>query len=122
MAEFPRDFPAAHSMDTTWFAVDADGFVAMLISSEPGTAPSDISDPHAIDGERFVERLLPGVKETSREAATERTVYELAGFEAAQRGHRHYDELLVFLSSTDAVEGDVARGEAVLLRGKPIPA
>ncbi|MCA9666752.1 MAG: hypothetical protein KC503_14230 [Myxococcales bacterium] len=30
------DFPAAHSMDTEWFAVDGDGRVAMLDSGEAG--------------------------------------------------------------------------------------
>jgi hypothetical protein len=33
------DYPAAHSMDTTWFAVDKDGFVALMDSSEPGAVP-----------------------------------------------------------------------------------
>ncbi|MGD9681602.1 MAG: hypothetical protein AB7W16_10495 [Candidatus Obscuribacterales bacterium] len=35
----PEDFPAAHSMDTAWFAVDKDGFVAFMDSSEPGAVP-----------------------------------------------------------------------------------
>ena len=33
------DFPAAHSMDTEWFAIDADGHVAVLESSEDGEVP-----------------------------------------------------------------------------------
>jgi hypothetical protein len=33
------DFPAAHSMDTTWFAVDRDGHVGCFDSSEPGAVP-----------------------------------------------------------------------------------
>ena len=33
------DFPAAHSMDTDWFAVDADGNVAIFNSSEGGAVP-----------------------------------------------------------------------------------
>jgi hypothetical protein len=35
----PDDFPAAHSMDTPWFAVDADGHVAVLHSGEEGPVP-----------------------------------------------------------------------------------
>lgn len=39
------DYPAAHSMDTDWFAVDKDGHVAMFSSQEDGpvpiTAPQD---------------------------------------------------------------------------------
>jgi hypothetical protein len=34
------DFPAAHSMDTTWFAVDADGCVGVFDSGEGGAVPS----------------------------------------------------------------------------------
>ena len=34
------DFPAAHSMDSTWFAVDLDGHVALFDTDEAGTLPS----------------------------------------------------------------------------------
>lgn len=37
----PLDVPAAHSMDTTWYAVDADGNVAQLHSEEAGAVPVD---------------------------------------------------------------------------------
>src|SRR5947199_26010 len=33
------DFPAAHSMDTQWFAADRDGNVAIFISGESGAVP-----------------------------------------------------------------------------------
>ena len=33
------DFPAAHSMDTWWFAVDAEGHVAVFDSGESGAVP-----------------------------------------------------------------------------------
>jgi hypothetical protein len=35
------DFPAAHSMDTMWFAIDNDGHVAMFKSGEAGAVPED---------------------------------------------------------------------------------
>ena len=35
----PRDCPAAHSMDTTWFAVDRDGSVGVFDTSEHGAVP-----------------------------------------------------------------------------------
>ncbi len=35
------DYPAAHSMDTTWFAVDADGHVGRFDSHEEGAVPLD---------------------------------------------------------------------------------
>jgi hypothetical protein len=34
-----EDFPAAHSMDTTWFGIDADGFVAEFQTGENGILP-----------------------------------------------------------------------------------
>ena len=33
------DFPAAHSMDTSWYAVDADGCVALFSTGKIGHAP-----------------------------------------------------------------------------------
>jgi hypothetical protein len=35
------DYPAAHSMDTMWFAVDGDGNVAVFDSGEAGAVPID---------------------------------------------------------------------------------
>jgi hypothetical protein len=37
------DFPAAHSMDTDWFAIDADGNIGVFQSGEGGAVP--LSDP-----------------------------------------------------------------------------
>lgn len=38
------DFPAAHSMDTTWFAVDRDGQIAAFDAGENGCAARSASD------------------------------------------------------------------------------
>jgi hypothetical protein len=80
------DFPAAHSMDTTWFAVDRDGRVAAFDSGEAGAVPVDaylgedwgeVADPltagpatevvydleagaHATYGSMLVMALAPG--------------------------------------------------------------
>lgn len=35
----PTDYPAAHSMDTEWFAVDRNGHVAFFCSGEAGAVP-----------------------------------------------------------------------------------
>lgn len=35
------DFPAAHSMDTAWFAIDNDGNVALFETGESGCVPED---------------------------------------------------------------------------------
>jgi hypothetical protein len=44
------DFPAAHSMDTMWFAVDADGHVAVFDSGEGGGVPDAayVDDPYGL--------------------------------------------------------------------------
>jgi len=36
-----EDFPAAHSMDTTWFAIDRDGNLALFDSGEAGAVPEE---------------------------------------------------------------------------------
>lgn len=40
------DFPAAHSMDTTWFAIDADGYVGIFDTSQDGAIPEDLTPFH----------------------------------------------------------------------------
>jgi hypothetical protein len=39
-----QDFPAAHSMDTTWFAIDADGCVGIFVTNEGGAVPKDVAE------------------------------------------------------------------------------
>jgi hypothetical protein len=39
------DFPAAHSMDTTWFGVDDDGEIAVFESGEDGAVPNAFNGP-----------------------------------------------------------------------------
>lgn len=36
-----KDFPAAHSMDSEWFAVDAKGQIAIFDTGEPGPIPEE---------------------------------------------------------------------------------
>lgn len=43
------DYPAAHSMDTTWFAVDRDGFVAAFDSAEGGAVPEEAANTESDD-------------------------------------------------------------------------
>jgi hypothetical protein len=40
-----EDYPAAHSMDTDWFAVDQHGHVALLRSGDEGAVPEAYSGP-----------------------------------------------------------------------------
>ena len=50
------DYPAAHSMDTTWFAVDKDGYVALMETNEEGALPFACDDEQS-DGSEFLEDL-----------------------------------------------------------------
>jgi hypothetical protein len=67
------DFPAAHSMDTTWFAVDGKGHVAFFRTGENGHAPHQAEDGFdllerlwalrqgkPVDEELFGRELVPG--------------------------------------------------------------
>ena len=47
--DFP-DYPAAHSMDTTWWAVDSQGHVAQFNSHEAGAVPETAGEPlHSLE-------------------------------------------------------------------------
>jgi hypothetical protein len=40
------DFPAAHSMDTAWYAVDRDGYVGVFVTGEEGHMPSGAANDY----------------------------------------------------------------------------
>jgi hypothetical protein len=46
-----NDFPAAHSMDTDWFAVDAEGCVALFDSDKCGPVPVGATDRYGFEAE-----------------------------------------------------------------------
>jgi hypothetical protein len=51
------DYPAAHSMDTMWFAVDRDGNVAAFDSAEGGAVPNEALSEHEMDVLEVVAEL-----------------------------------------------------------------
>src|SRR5262245_11165184 len=68
------DFPAAHSMDTTWFAVDRDGHVGVFESGEPGAVPKAVNDSIGQDdGE--VEMALESLPATGQPTFTLSAVF-----------------------------------------------
>jgi hypothetical protein len=110
------DFPAAHSMDTIWFAVDQDGHVAGLQSNGAGAAPAARPSLTGEDQEQLCKRL--------REILPECPVkYDLAGRITPgplHRGTEHWGEriaqpvaVLMFLRSLDLVAQEIASGAAV---------
>src|SRR5215472_11371667 len=100
------DFPAAHSMDTIWFAVDQEGHVAGLQPNGAGAAPAARPPLMGDDQDRLCQRLqeiLPKCPVT----------YDLAGRITPgplHRGSDHWAEnlaqpqaVLMFLRSLDLV-------------------
>src|SRR5262245_52320304 len=53
------DFPAAHSMDTNWFAVDRDGHVAMFDSGKLGAVPTELTDSVGQEDSLVLEAIEP---------------------------------------------------------------
>ena len=43
------DYPAAHSMDTIWYAVDEAGHVAALLTGENGSLPDGAASGQLLD-------------------------------------------------------------------------
>jgi hypothetical protein len=54
------DYPAAHSMDTVWYAVDAEGHVAFFHSGEEGCVPVNgvLNDDVVLD---WLRARIPGI-------------------------------------------------------------
>jgi hypothetical protein len=110
-----QDYPAAHSMDTVWFAVDRDGHVAFFDSGEAGAVP-----------ETAAEDVNLAPVRGSRPA--DEIVYDLQGCllpgREAPAGHHirlTRDEepwVLLFLDSADAVREELAAGSARALAAR----
>ncbi|HJZ91059.1 MAG TPA: hypothetical protein VKE40_09315 [Gemmataceae bacterium] len=108
----PReDFPAAHSMDSAWFAVDRDGFVAYFYTGEAGAMPRV-----GYTGEEAFE--LQGI--LIRDLPTTDILYDprgrvLPGQPSMPLDLRDYSTLL-FLSHLGPVQSDIEAGRATAVR------
>jgi hypothetical protein len=74
-----KDFPAAHSMDSTWFAIDRDGHVAIFETGESGCMPVEGYGEQGMLHEDQL-RALPATGQR----------YDLAGYRV-MNGDRHID-------------------------------
>jgi hypothetical protein len=112
-----EDFPAAHSMDTEWFAVDADGRVALFQSGEggpvPETAPGQGEAMGAVES-----RAVPDAAEAPpyRKGAPQPS--ELLHDRPAAQSHVKvpYLETLMFLDELGPVQRDLDAGGARIVR------
>jgi len=112
------DYPAAHSMDSAWFAVDKDGHIAHFSTGEAGARPFDavaVDDPEAVIEE--LAKLMPRTE----------VVYELHGNilpgPLGRNGHHDLtwasgqEEGLFFLRSLEPIRKEIASGAAVEVPG-----
>jgi hypothetical protein len=56
----PTVQPAAHSVDTTWFAVDREGYVAVFASREAGAVPNEAYTEYSEGALRLFDRVQRG--------------------------------------------------------------
>ena len=129
------DFPAAHSMDTNWFAVDRDGHVACFDSGEAGAVPTQAIDESGGES-RLLESMLAslGIETTklghflagaaSSQSPVDGAMFDLRGrlMPSAEDQLGQHEGLspipsstLMFLKSTHFVEKPVAERTAVLV-------
>jgi hypothetical protein len=106
------DFPAAHSMDTYWFAIDKDGHVGCFSSGEAGAVPTEaFAAEH--DAYRRMAAVLP-----RGEHAEDLQGRALPG-RSAGRHHLPARDLdfpvLLFLPSLETVQTLLADGRATAL-------
>jgi hypothetical protein len=105
------DYPAAHSMDAQWFAVDRDGHVGSFSSGEAGAVPV-----HGVIGDNDV-LLLDRIQNLP---ATGKTIYDLRGRRELSRSEEpphvwtaaHF-HVLLFLSALEPLREAIAAGRAI---------
>ena len=116
------DYPAAHSMDTDWYAVDRDGHVALFESGEAGAVPS----PAGIEGEHtLLERFARAARWSLADyqpttGGPEAPAEQHKAVEGRLRAKPADDEFdwdsswtLMFLESEEPVRDQIARGVAI---------
>lgn len=71
MSQRREDYPAAHSMDTDWFAIDEDGRVGVFSSGEEGAVPHNARN-QSIDEDELIRLALRGKIPLDLSALTEK--------------------------------------------------
>jgi len=108
------DYPAAHSMDTCFFAVDRDGHVAVFDTGEAGAVPTG-----ALSGDEAYE-----MRQQLAQLPRVEVLHDPSG--CSNPGHSqgltaHWGQLgsdhpiLMFLASLDPVREEIAAGRAIEL-------
>lgn len=107
------DFPAAHSMDTHWFAIDNDGNVGVFWSDEGGAIPDpdDPQDPaanssiiHLYDFTEELAKYTEGVIKVNADGKTFADEANLNYFEEQKAYSGKWYDLLLVLTSEYVIE------------------
>lgn len=105
------DYPAAHSMDTTWFAVDREGYVGLFNTGEAGAMPED-----ALAGEEVgagLEAALPARAGWLMDPAPGRHRSRGPDGQHLQAGMLSMDyPIKMFLTSTESIRKELDAGRA----------
>jgi hypothetical protein len=111
-----NDYPAAHSMDTQFFAIDRDGHVACFETGEAGAVPAQAAQGEEV-GE-LLQRHLASLPQV--EVIHDRQGRVTPGQRNEFNEHRGQMALpyptLMFLDSLDPVRDEIAAGRAVEVR------
>lgn len=108
-----NDYPASHSMDTCFFAIDRDGHVAIFDTGEAGAVPAGALTGEEADEVRQRLAQLPRV-----EVLHDPRGHSLPGLTqgTTHAGLRGSDTpILMFLASLDPVREEIAAGRAAAL-------
>jgi hypothetical protein len=107
----PADFPAAHSMDSCWFAVDRDGHIGYFETGESGAMPEvGICGDDAYEVRDRLARMLP-----AGDVLFDPGGRTLPG-ESVGPLPDHGFPALVFLSHLAPAQSDVEAGRATVVR------
>lgn len=110
-----NDYPAAHSMDTAFFAIDRDGHVALFGTGEAGAVPIDAfagEEAHAF-GDQLTSLPLVEVVHDRQGRITPGHPSEWN--EHQGRMSQNYP-IVMFLDSLDPVRDEIAAGRAMEVR------
>src|SRR5262245_39985440 len=116
-----QDYPAAHSMDTCWFAVDKDGHVAVFDTGEAGAVPQRAFADDPYDVREELIRLFPGTGSLQdpegRRLPGPADGADGPGLEHCWFGDGSRDQghTLMFLDSLDPVRDEIDRGRGIEL-------
>lgn len=115
------DFPAGHSMDTDWFAVDKDGNIAIFDSGEEGAVPIEIENQTFWLElfEKYAKPITPILKQLYLDEKTIETILQKCGVDTLHKiiSYEYAVDGCVFLLNEDKKWEDLDF-ERVLLKEK----